>query len=163
MKIPAEERRTKLYFEISVWLKGLISLAEVIAGILVIAVSPANLASWIISASQDELLEEPGSFIASHVLALGHQFAATSGVIIAVYLLSRGIIKLGLVAALLRGWLWAYPTSLVILGLFIIYQSYEFALGHSPIIAAITVFDLVVVYFIWREYLIVKEHLRVGE
>lgn len=159
METRLDERRTKLYFEVSVWLKGLVSLGEVLVGIVILFVSPSYLVGWIISSSQNELVEEPSDFIATHSLAIAHQFATTSAVIIALYLLSRGIIKLGLVAALLKGWLWAYPASLIVLGLFIIYQSYEFVIGRSPLIAAITLFDLVVVYFIWREYRIVRIHL----
>jgi uncharacterized membrane protein len=156
----AQERRIRRYFKISLFLKGIISLGEIVAGVLVLAVPPALLTGWIVSASQDELVEEPGDFIATHSLLLAHQFAVTSGVVIAVYLLSRGFIKLGLVAALWKNWLWAYPASLVVLSLFIVYQAYEMFIGHSLLIAAITVLDLIVVYFIWDEYRIVRRHMK---
>ena len=83
-----------------------------------------------------------------------------SGTLIGFYLLTRGLIKVGLIAALLKNQLWAYPASLVVLGLFILYQTYEILLHHSLIIVAITIFDLIVVYLIWREWGILREHMH---
>ena len=160
METPQEEQKIKRYFEISILVKGAISLAEVLGGLLVLVVPPALLTGWIISASNTELIEDPGDFVATHSLAIAQQFAVTSGTVIAVYLLTRGLIKLALVLALLKNKLWAYPASLVVLGLFIVYQLYELLVKFSSIILTITIFDLIVVYFIWREYVIIREHLR---
>ena len=152
-----EETRIQLYFKISIIVKGFLSFAEVLGGVLILIIPPAAITGWIISASQNELVEEPGDFIASHSLQLAQHFSITSGTIIAIYLLTRGLIKLGLVIALLKNQLWAYPASFIVLGLFILYQAYEFGIGHSLLIATITIFDLIVVYLIWREYVIIKQ------
>ncbi len=106
--------------------------------------------------AQSELLEEPGDFIATHSLALAQQFALTGSTFIALYLLARGGIKLLLIIALLKNQLWAYPSSLVVLGLFVIYQLYQIFLTTSIFIIALTIFDLVVMWFIWREYKVLR-------
>lgn len=157
-----EEYRIKRYFQISALIKGAISLAEILSGLILLIVPVAFITGWIVAASQDELVEEPGDFIATHSLQLAQHFSVASGTIIGIYLLIRGSIKLGLVAALLKNQYWAYPVSLAVLALFIIYQSYEIIVGHSLLIVAITAFDLIFVYFIWREYGILKAHLRAG-
>jgi uncharacterized membrane protein len=77
---------------------------------------------------------------------------------VALYLISRGLIKAFLIGALLKNKLWAYPWSLVVLALFVVYQLYQILTAHSLIVIAITLFDLVVMYFIYREWRIVKEH-----
>lgn len=151
------EKRTYWFFRISVLTKGVISLIETISGVLVLTI-PTVLLGIVISMSQDELMEEPGDLIATHSLQLAQQFSVTSTAVIGVYLLTRGLIKLGLVAALLKNQLWAYPASLTIFSLFILYQLYEIAIGHSALIVAITLVDIVVVYMIWSEYAIVKKH-----
>jgi len=161
METLQQEQRIKRYFQISVFIKGLISFFEVITGILVLVVPPARITGWVIVLAQRELVGEPKDFIATHILAIMQQFSLASGAIIAVYLLTRGLIKLGLVIALLKNQLWAYPASLVILGLFIVYQLYELFVGHSGLILLITIFDFIVVYLIWREYVIIREHLGV--
>jgi len=110
--------------------------------------------------SRDELLEEPGDFIATHSLQLAQQFSVSATAIIGLYLLTRGIIKLGLVIALWKNQLWAYPASLVVMGLFIVYQIYEIIVGHSMLIVIITILDLIVVYLIWIEYTIVRRRMH---
>ena len=154
-----QEREIYWFFRWSVFLKGVFSLFEVNGGVLVLAV-PGFLLGTVISLSQDELLEEPGDFIATHALQFAQHFSVAATIIIGVYLLSRGLIKLGLVVALLKNKLWAYPASLLVLGLFVVYQTYEIIIGHSLLILALTLFDLVVLYLIWKEYAIVRQHLR---
>jgi uncharacterized membrane protein len=156
-----EEKQIRRYFRISVLIKGFISLLEVIGGLLAFVIPPSAVTNIVIAMSQDELSEEPGDFIASHSLQIAQHFTIASGTVIGIYLLTRGLIKLGLVFALLKNQLWAYPASLVVLGLFILYQAYLIVLSHSLIIITITIFDLIVVYFIWREYGILREHLKI--
>jgi uncharacterized membrane protein len=49
----------------------------------------------------------------------------------AFYLLSHGLVKVLLVAGLLREKLWAYPASLIVLSAFIAYQTYRYSSTHS--------------------------------
>jgi uncharacterized membrane protein len=56
----------------------------------------------------------------------------------------------------LKGQIWAYPSSLAVFGIFVLYQTYLFALNHSPAVALLTLFDVIVIWSIWREYKIVR-------
>ena len=153
---PQQERRIGEYFRISILIKGAFSLAEIIGGVAIFFVPLAAITDIVTHFAQSELLEDPNDFIATHSLQLAQQFALTSTTFIAIYLLSRGLIKLFLVVALLKNQLWAYPSSLVVLGLFVVYQLYQIALTFSPFLIALTLFDLVVMWFIWREYEVVR-------
>lgn len=155
-----EEKEIYQLFRLSLFLKGAASFLEILGGILVFVIPPAFITNIVITLTRPELAEEPGDFIATHLVTLAQQFAVSSTVFIALYLLSRGIIKLGLILALFKNKLWAYPISLVVLGLFVLYQIYQIFTSHSLLIVGLTIFDLVVMYFIWREYRIVKEHLH---
>ena len=62
-----------------------------------------------------------------------------------------------MVAALLRNKLWAYPASLVVLGLFIVYQLYRFSDTHGAGLIILTAFDVVVMGLIWHEYRLVRD------
>ena len=55
--------------------------------------------------------------------------------------------------------LWAYPVSLVVLGLFIVYQLYRFSYTHGVGLIVLTVFDVIVMGLIWHEYRLVRLHL----
>ena len=160
MEISKQEEQTYRLFRISVFLKGLFSLVEVVGGVLALLVPVSAITGFIISLVQGELTEDPGDFIATHLLQLAQHYSIASGTFIAVYLLSRGFIKIFLVVALLKNQLWAYPCSLVVLGLFVVYQAYQILLAFSPLLILLTIFDLIVMYFIWKEYRIVRENLR---
>ena len=155
---PTQERRIGLYFKLSVWGKGLISAAEIVGGILAFFVPVSVLTNIVIYFAQGELIEDPHDAIASFLSHSAQQFSLVGGTFIGLYLLSRGVIKLLLVWGLLKNQLWAYPSSLVVLGLFIIYQCYQIAVTQSVFIIALTIFDLIVMWFIWREWEVVKEH-----
>ena len=159
MPLPNIQEQKTIYelFRLSVLLKGAVSFLEIIAGLLVCVIPLNWLTNLLVSFAQGELSEPATQFLAPHVLTLAHSLATTSQTFIALYLLSRGFIKFVLIVALLRGKLWAYPSSLVVLGLFVAYQCYQLTLGLSLFLALLTIFDLVVMYFIWREYTIVRE------
>jgi uncharacterized membrane protein len=150
------DSRTYEYFWISVLLKGAISVLEIIAGIVALIIPPAAVTSITTLLTQGELSEDPNDFIATHLLQAAHSFSAPVQLFVAMYLLSRGTIKVILVIALLKNKLWAYPASLIVLGLFVLYQVYQISMSHSIFIIGITLFDFVVMYFIWKEYQIVK-------
>jgi len=151
-----QEKRIRLYFRISILIKGAISLAEIVAGIIVIFVPLSYLVSPMVNFANAELAEEPGDFIATHLLHLSQEAALVSGTFVAIYLLSRGLVKVGLIAALLKNQLWAYPASLVVLGLFVAYQIYQIVTTGAAVVVGLTIFDLIVMYFIWREYQVLK-------
>ena len=62
---------------------------------------------------------------------------------------------------LLRGKLWSYPASLIVLGLFIVYQLYRFSYTHGAGLVVFTVFDVFVMGLIWHEYRLVRRHLSI--
>ena len=70
----------------------------------------------------------------------------------AAYLLLHGVVKIALVAALLRDKIWAYPWMLVFLIVFIVYQVYRMTFAFSIGLLGLTVFDLLVVWLTYREY-----------
>jgi uncharacterized membrane protein len=63
-----------------------------------------------------------------------------------------------LVIGLLRNKLWAYPVSLVALGLFIVYQLYRFSYTHGIGLIILTIFDIIVIALIYHEYRLVRRH-----
>lgn len=153
------ERRVHQIFEISVLLKGAHALIECIGGLVLAFISTDAIKGLVNALTQDELIEDPNDFIAGHLLSLAQDFTVSTQRFYAFYLLSHGVIKVFLVAGLLRNKLWAYPASLVVLGLFIVYQLYRFSYTHGAGLIVLTVFDVIVMGLIWHEYRLVSRHL----
>ena len=153
------ERRIHQIFRISVLLKGAHALVECIGGLVLTVVSTSTLTSLVNALTQDELIEDPNDFVAVHLLSLAQNFTVGTQHFYAFYLLSHGVVKVFLVIGLLRNKLWAYPVSLVVLGLFIAYQLYRFSYTHGVGLIVLTVFDVFVMELIWHEYRLVRRHL----
>lgn len=78
-----------------------------------------------------------------------HGFSITY--FLAAYLLFWGVIDVLLSISMLRHYLWAFPTSLLIMGSFIVYEIFRFTHTHSPVLISFILIDLFIVYLIFRE------------
>ena len=90
--------------------------------------------------------------IARYLLHTANGLTGSAVIFGAAYLLLHGAVKVMLVIALLLNKLWAYPTMIIVLLIFIGYQLYRIALQPSAGLIALTVFDAVIVALTWREY-----------
>ena len=153
------ERRIHQIFEISLVLKGAHALIECAGGLVFAFVSTGAITRLVNALTQEELIEDPNDFVATHLLRLAQTFTVSTQHFYAFYLLSHGVIKVFLVIGLIRNKLWAYPASLLVLGLFIVYQLYRFSYTHGVGLIVLTVFDVVVMALIWHEYRLVRRHM----
>jgi uncharacterized membrane protein len=68
------ERRVRQIFEISVLLKGAHALIECIGGLVLTFVSTSAITNLVNALSQEELIEDPNDFVATHLLSLAQKF-----------------------------------------------------------------------------------------
>lgn len=156
-----EERRIHQLFEISVLLKGAHAALESIGGLALALTNNQSIRHLAAQATQSELAEDKRDFVANHLLSWAQGFSIETQHFYAWYLLSHGVVKLALVAALLMRKLWAYPTAIVVFGLFIAYQLYRYTQTHGIGLLLLTALDLIVVGLTWHEYGLMRRHLPV--
>jgi uncharacterized membrane protein len=156
-KLPLLDR----VFDVSITLKGLDGVLEIIGGLLLLFLTPHRLNAIVVFLTQHELSEDPRDFLATHLLSYARGFTASTSLFLAAYLFSHGIIKIILVVALLQQRLWAYPLAIVVLSIFIVYQLYRLALHLSLGLLVLTLFDIFIVGLTVLEYR--KQRARVAE
>jgi uncharacterized membrane protein len=156
-KLPLLDR----VFEVSITLKGLDGVLELIGGLLLFVLTPDRLNAIVAFLTQHELSQDPKDFLATHLVSYAQSFSAAASLFLAVYLLSHGIIKIILVVALLHHKLWAYPWLMVFLSSFIVYQIYRLVLHLSLGLVALTLFDVFIVGLTVLEYR--KQRARVAQ
>ncbi|MDJ0348320.1 DUF2127 domain-containing protein [Cryobacterium sp. PH29-G1] len=139
-------------FRVSLVMKGLDGVLELIGGILLLVVPPNQIGAITRLLTQHELSEDPGDFIANGLLQLTGDLSVSASLFGAAYLLLHGLVKIVLVWAVLRNHLWAYPWMIAFLLVFIGYQGYQMLLGPSWGLALLTTFDILIVYLTRREY-----------
>jgi uncharacterized membrane protein len=153
------EKTIHRIFDVSVALKGFHALIEILGGLALYLVSTETIVGVINRYSQDEFLEDPHDFVATHLLKFAEGFSVEKHDFYAFYLLSHGFVKLVVVAGLLREKLWAYPASFVVFGAFIAYQLYRYSYTHDVSLILLSIFDLFVIALAVHEYRLVKHHL----
>lgn len=156
MTIDFTKDKTHQLFLAGVALKGVIGILETLVGLLFFITGAVS--GLTIFLTTKELGEDPTDFLANKVVQILPYLAVHSQIFIAWYLLIHGAVKVALVIALLREKFWAYPMSLAVISLFIIYQLYQISQTGSLILIFLTIFDLAVIYLIWREYKFLKNN-----
>ena len=153
------ERRVHQVFQISILLKGAHAAIECVGGIALAVIQTSTITQLANALTQEELIEDPNDFVATHLLALAQNFSIETKHFYSFYLLSHGAVKLLLVIGLLRGRFWSYPASLIVLALFVAYQLYRFSYTHGAGLIVLTVFDIFLIGLIWHEYGLVRRHV----
>ena len=146
------EKNIHLVFEVSLWLKGVFALLEIVAGIATYFVPQQLLLSLVQWVTKDEFAEDPHDLVANYLLHSVQNLSIGAQDFAAIYLLAHGVIKLWLIIGLLRKRLWYYPVAIIVFGLFIVYQLYRFTFTHSVWLILITALDVVVIALTWHEW-----------
>lgn len=139
-------------FHAGISLKGIDGILELIGGGLLWFVPLSKMDLFVRALFAHELSRDPDDFIATHMLHASAQIANSDPLFASAYLISHGLVKVILVAALWMNQLWAYPLTIFVFSAFMIYQTYRFAHTHSPAMLLLTLFDAAVVYLTWAEY-----------
>jgi uncharacterized membrane protein len=150
------QRHIHRLFEVSVTLKGLHALVELIAGAAILALRPVAVSNFALDLAQREQAQGAPGFIAAFLRAVslgvqhgGQHFAG-------IYLLAVGLINVGLVIGLLTGALWSFPAALAALALLMTYQLYRYTHTHALALILLTLFDAVVWWLVWHEYRVLR-------
>ncbi len=149
---PGTRRTLHVLFDVGVVLKGVDGALETVGGALLLFVTPDQLQRTARILTLHELTEDPRDFVATRLLAAAGHLTVSAVLFGALYLLAHGLVKIGLVAALLRHRLWAYPAAIAVFLLFVACQLYRYARTASPPLLAVSVLDVAVIALTWVEY-----------
>lgn len=150
------EKNIRIAFYVSLWVKAGDALIELIGGIAAFFVSTRALKEFAVWVTRHEFAEDPHDIVANLFLHSIQTLTAGTLNFAAIYLLAHGVIKLWLIIGLLRRRLWYYPVAIVVFGLFIVYQLYQYSHTHSIWLLLITALDLIVIGLTWHEYKYLK-------
>jgi uncharacterized membrane protein len=143
-------------FALGIWVKGIDGVLEIVGGAILLLTSNATLNQLVIVLTQHELVEDPHDLVANAARQAVAQLSVGTKVFGGVYLIAHGLAKVVLVVGLLRGRRWAYPVAIGFLSLFITYQLYRLSYQLSAGLLLLTLFDVLIVGLIWREYRVLQ-------
>jgi len=141
-----------LSFALGLIAKGIDGALEIVGGILLFFVTPGQLHQIARLLTVHELSEDPHDLIANYVLQHSRHLSASAEIFGAVYLLGHGMVKVGLVIALLLRRRWAYPVAIVAFLVFLLYQLYRYTQTYAPELLALSLLDVFVIALACLEY-----------
>ena len=144
------QHRLHQLFIVSVVLKGLHALVELVGGIALYLFSTNRIAGWLWEAGQSN----------DWIERFANSFSTREHHFYAFYLVSHGIVNGAIVIGLMLHKLWAYHATFVVLTLFIAYQAYRYSYTHDIGLIAISIIDLIVMALAWNEYRLFKHRLH---
>ena len=150
---PARARwRLHTALEISLAVKGIMAFAEVISGAALMAIGTGKVARFVDWMVNNNLTSDPTDVIGITVHRVAASLSLDTHNFFAWYLITQGMVKLLTIIALSRGERWFFPIGAAILSIFIGYQLIHIWLDFSGILLVLTLFDIVVVTLVIREY-----------
>jgi uncharacterized membrane protein len=120
--------------------------------VALLLVSGATVQRLVVDVLSRDLLGPPDGTLTRHFVAGTAEFASGNRTFAVVYVGLHGVVKLALVAALLRRWLPAYPIAVVVLGVFVVYEGYRATHTGSVLLPFLAVLDIAIIVVIAREY-----------
>lgn len=139
-------------FAVSVAIKGLDGLLELLGGLALLLLTPEKVEAIAAAFAHSVLGAVLPDAVSGWAIAGAERLTSSGLAFGAAYLLAHGVLKVFLVAALLRNKLWAYPWMVAVLVGFVAYQSVAFVHAPSLGLAVLTLFDVAVIALTWREY-----------
>lgn len=156
MKKILTPKNIDITFHVSLILKGLFDLGELLCGIIIIFLTPERMSRLINFITAHELREDPNDFIMRHLISFSETFSINSQLTASVYLLSHSLIKLLVIIFLWKQKLWVYPVSCVVFAAFIIVQLLHFSQTHSITLMFVTLVDILMIILTILEYKNIK-------
>lgn len=157
LRIYLTEQRLYKLFKIGIALKAIDGVLETIGGVLLTILGKSGLTETVSFLTRHELSEDPQDFFANYINNAIHNLSENTALFAAIYLILHGLIKIGLVAALWKNKLWAFPTAILFLFVFLSYQLYRLFISFSPTLLILSLIDTVIILLVWHEYNYVKE------
>lgn len=151
--------RVHQFFIIGILIKGIDAVIETIGGLILLFTKPGTILRLFlqipisIGHRSYPLYIKTVEFLTNHLTVSLKTF-------ISAYLIVSGLLKIALIFCLLKKKLWAYPLSIAFFFALITYQFYKFSLNHSVPLLCLTLLDIVIVVFIWKEYQNMKKVLK---
>ena len=136
----------------AILIKGFDGAVEALAGLIILITGPERLYEWVIRLTAPELTGRHHP--ALHAIQRGaERLAEGPHEFVIFYLLVHGTLKLGIVAALLKGGgRWLFPVASVILAGFVLYMSWRLTIRWSDWLLGFALFDLLTLALVLNEW-----------
>ncbi|MHB8660501.1 MAG: DUF2127 domain-containing protein [Minisyncoccota bacterium] len=146
------ERDILWFFDLALILKAVDGALEVLGAVLVLVVPPVLVMKIVNFALAGELSQDPDDPIANAIQSAAHAFSVSNHLLISLYLVLHGAIKVLLVIGIFAKKRIAYPLFMIALALFGTYEAYRGFVRGEQLLQALAIFDFILLILTAYEY-----------
>ena len=139
-------------FRIGMWWRIFYGMMRLLLGFALLKLVGRPIVDIVTSILSHELIEDKSDILvalARNVFS-HHSFYVTY--FLAFYFIFWGVADVVLSVSLLKAQLWAFPISMYVIGVFILYEAFRFLHTHSLILLGVIVIDIFILILINSEY-----------
>lgn len=148
MKFSLNRTWTEFLFQAVMWWRIGYGAVRVAVGITLLYFVGTPVSDILLRLMGHELTRHPHEGV---MHAINH-LPFTVTYFLAIYFIFWGTIDVFLSILLLRHQLWAFPFSIVLITLFILYEMVRITHTHSLVLLGVIIMDLFIIWMIFREY-----------
>ena len=156
-KSQTEITRTHRMFKVALLLKGLNGIVELAGGALTLFIPLRSVNQLVLWLTASEIEDDPNDWLANTLIDAAEKLSMGTKAYASFYLLAHGAVKVFLVYSLWREKIWAFPIGLSLIGALVCYSIYRFTHTHAVSLLFFAAIDLIIMWFIWREYLVQRQ------
>ena len=139
-------------FRVSLFIKAIDGSLQLIGGTLLMIIPHATLVSWLDRLSTQVMPDHNDTLIAQLLRTASEHYSVRAEIFLSLYMLSHGVIKLGLVYGLLREKLWVFPLAFVAFAGLILIELDRIFIHHYWGVIILLCFDTFVLTMVILEY-----------
>lgn len=156
---PEKEHIFTVLFRGSMWWRIGYGSLRLLLGAMLLRVVGVPFVEVFRNLMSHELLQDPTDILFQFVYRILEDHSFTVTYFVAFYLIFWGTIDSVLSLCLLRHKLWAFPMSLGLITLFVLYSIYRLYHTHSPVLLGVILIDLCIMYVMHHEYRVQKRRI----
>lgn len=146
------ENAEEKLFIIGMWWRIAYGLLRIVFGLAVLKVVGRPLIDVLTTLMGRELIEDPNDILYTFAIRILNEHPLYITYFLAVYFIFWGIVDITLSYNLLKHKLWAFPASIAVIGVFILYELIRFSHTHSLILLWIIFLDSIILFLVQQEY-----------
>ena len=149
-------------FRAGMWLRITFGVLRTILGLTLLKLIDVPLIDILYMVMGYELREDPTDLIFTTINSFLQHHPMSVTYFLALYVFFWGVTEIVLSVSMLLRKLWAFPLSLILVGLFVLYEIYRFTHTHSLILLGVILLDSVILWLIWKEYKLRKSKTTIA-
>jgi uncharacterized membrane protein len=140
------------FFRLGMWWRIFYGFLRILLSLILLRLVGIPFADIFYDLMSHEIIENKADFLIRTISPFLEHFSFTVTYFLVTHLVFWGFLDIILSVSMLRHRLWAFPVSIYLMGMFVLYEMYRFTHTHSLILLWVIFIDIIIIWLIRKEY-----------